>query len=585
MYRTNVNKVLLSAILALACTSTSLHAQIVRGIVVEEGLDAPVEGAMVILMDLDGSTVDRVLTDADGEFIADADHPGPHFIRIDRIGYESLTTERFAVPVTGTYKTVTVPIRPVELMGINVEGSRRCEVRPEEGRSTARVWEEARKALQAAAWTQNSGAYRYTLLQFSRELEADGRRVKNETREFQRTRGQAPYVSAPARELVDSGFVRRNPDRSFTYFAPDAEAFLSDAFLDTHCMRLEEVTDGLIGLGFEPVSGRRVADINGTIWIDAATAQLRRLEFRYQDLPRGLEPSNPRGEVVFGRLPNGTWIVRDWHIRMPLLAWVGRERLRTVRVGYLEEGGIVWRVIDRDGTTVIESATASVAGIVRDSLDAGPVAGVAVRPTGSGAGTTGEVRTGAAGSFMLPGLAPGLQVIELTHASLDTLHLPPPRLSVEAVAGEIVTVPARLPGVGEVLREACGEPGPNAAVGAILFGRVRRGPSSASGAIVRLLWETRLRRGFESSARAAPPRGGEAPEAAPSWAHPEEGSRWLQTTLDDRGIFMLCDVPGGSDIRLEIGEEEDPVEVQVIRVPRNTPVVTVTITLDEGGVS
>jgi hypothetical protein len=294
MYRTNVNKVLLPAVLALACAGTSLHAQIVRGVVVEEGLDAPVEGAMVILMDLDGRTVDRVLTDADGEFMADADRPGPHLIRIDRIGYESLTTERFDVPVNGTYQTVTLPIRPVELMGINVEGSRRCEVRPEEGRSTARVWEEARKALQAAAWTQSSGAYRYTLLQYSRELEPDGRRVKNETREFQRTLGQAPYVSAPAQELVDSGFVRQNPDRTFTYFAPDADAFLSDAFLDTHCMRLEEVKDGLIGLGFEPVSGRRVADISGTIWIDAATAQLRRLEFRYQDLPRGLEPSNPR---------------------------------------------------------------------------------------------------------------------------------------------------------------------------------------------------------------------------------------------------------------------------------------------------
>ncbi len=578
-----MNKVLLPAILALACTGTSVHAQIVRGVVVEEGLDAPVEGAMVILMSLDGRTVDRVLTDADGAFVADADHPGPHLIRIDRIGYESLTTERFDVPVNGFYKTVAVPIQPVELMGINVEGSRRCEVRPEEGRSTARVWEEARKALQAAAWTLDSGVYRYTLLQFSRELDTDGRRVTRETREFQRTRGQAPYVSAPAQELVDSGFVRRNPDRTFTYFAPDAEAFLSDAFLDTHCMRLERVEDGLIGLGFEPVSGRRVADIKGTIWIDAATAQLRRLEFQYQNLPRGVEPSNPRGEVVFGRLPNGTWIVRDWHIRMPLLAWAGRERLRTLRIGYLEEGGVVWRVIDRNGTTIIESATASVAGIVRDSLDAGPVAGVLVRAAGREAGTAPEARTGAAGSFMLPGLAPGLHGIELIHASLDTLQLAPPRISVEAVAGEIVTTPARLPGVGEVLRAACGEPGPNAAVGSILFGRVRRGPSSGSGELVRLLWETRLRRGFEASARAAPPDAGEAPEGGPLWTHPEQGSRWLQTTLDDRGIFMLCDVPGGSEIRLEIGEEGDPEEVQVIRVPRNTPVVTVTITLGEGG--
>jgi hypothetical protein len=48
---------------------------------------------------------------------------------------------------------------------------------------------------------------------------------------------------------------------------------------------------------------------------------------------------------------------------------------------------------------------------------------------------------------------------------------------------------------------------------------------------------------------------------------------------------MLCDVPGGSEIRLEIGEEGDPEDVQVVRIPRDTPVVTVTITLDQGGAS
>ncbi len=39
-----------------------------------------------------------------------------------------------------------------------VESGRRCEVRPEDGVGTARVWEEARKALEAAAQTLRGGA-------------------------------------------------------------------------------------------------------------------------------------------------------------------------------------------------------------------------------------------------------------------------------------------------------------------------------------------------------------------------------------------------------------------------------------------
>ena len=138
------------------------------------------------------------------------------------------------------------------------------------------MWEEARKALEAAAWTLSSGTYHYTLLQFVRKLDSDGRRVVSERREFVRSTAQAPYVSAPAEELVRDGFIRENPDGTTTYFAPDAEAFLSDAFLETHCMRVGDVRDGMVGLAFEPVHGRRETEIRGTLWIEAETSERKR---------------------------------------------------------------------------------------------------------------------------------------------------------------------------------------------------------------------------------------------------------------------------------------------------------------------
>ena len=71
--------------------------------------------------------------------------------------------------------------------------------------------------------------------------------------------------------------------------------------------------------------------------------------------------------------------------------------------------GIVWRVIDRDGSTILESATATVAGSVFDSTRTTPVPGVVLR-----AATGEEVTTSQAGSFLLTGLADGLQTLEVT---------------------------------------------------------------------------------------------------------------------------------------------------------------------------
>lgn len=558
-----------AAVTACLAAAAPAPAQIVRGQVLEEGSQTPVEGAMVLLLELDERTVRRVLTDASGGFILDADRPGPHLIRVERIGYQSLTTPRFDVPVEGTFQRVLVPIQAVELAGIDVSGARRCEVRGEQGEATARAWDEARKALEAAAWTLDSGAYRYTLLHFERNLDPQGRPTRREVRRFDRTTGQAPYVSAPAQELVDEGFIRENPDRTLTYFAPDAASFLSEAFLDTHCMRLESVRDGEVALGFEPVRGRRVPDIRGTLLLDAATAQLKQLDFTYVNPPPGREVGQGGGQVVFGRLPNGTWIVREWSIRMPLLS-TDPQRTRLLLTGYQVQGGVVWRVMDRLGSTVVEATTASISGTVVDS--GGRVLPGTVVRTDDGMA---EAVTEGAGTFFLPGLAEGLQVLELVHPSLDSLGLGPVQTEVDAVAGEVISARLTLPSATEYLLDACAPSPSQERETAVLFGRVRRGGAPAQGAPVRVRWLGGDRRGFDVTARAAPP----LPTAdAPTWTTEEEDPRWVSTELDRRGIFMLCGVPTRSQVRLEVGGGEDPVVLTVTLSPGEaTNIVTITL--------
>ena len=559
---------------ALALSAAPARCQIIRGQVTEQGTSAPVEGAMLVLLDPTGHLVTRVLTDASGGFIFRVTRTGAYVIRVDRIGYESVTTERFDVSPEGTFQRITVPIQPVQLQGIEVGGARRCELRGEQGAATARVWEEARKALEAAAWTLSSGTYRYTLLGFEREMGSDMRTVR-ESRRFERGTGQAPYVSFPATELVGRGFVLENPDRSVTYRAPDAQAFLSDEFLDTHCMNLESTRDGRIGLAFQPIRGRRTSDIRGTLWIAAATATLEKLEFSYINLPGELYGTGAGGEVLFGRLPNGTWIVREWSIRMPRVT-ANPDRSRIVVTGYVAQGGVVWRVTDRDGRTVLESETAAVSGTVTDSTGTVPVAGVRVR-VGEGEGE-GETVTAADGSFHLSGLPPGLATLEVGHPSLDSLGLGPVRALVEALAGEVTNRSVRLPGVGDIIAEACAEAPPSDRQTAVVLGRVRRGAGPAEGERVRVRWIGALgQQAFSFAVRAAPIVEG---SAGPRWREDPQDQRWLETELDERGIFLICAVPAGSQVRIEAGEG---MAVQAVTVPiePGKSVVFVPLTLPE----
>lgn len=561
-------------VVALLLLVRGAAGQVVRGTVVEAGNATPVQGAMVVLLDFDGRVVGRVLSDDSGAFITRADHPGPHTIRVDRIGYESLTTASFDVPVEGVVQRVEVPIRPVELVGLDVEGSRRCSLPAEQGRATARVWEEARKALQAAAWTLSSGLYHYTLLQFERELDTDGRRVLKERKHFTRSTAQAPWVSESVEELAEHGFIRENDDGTATYFAPDAEAFLSDAFLGTHCMRLESVRDGMVGLAFQPIGGRHVPEIRGTLWLEAATATLRRLDFEYVNRPDRHDRGFAGGQVTFGSLPNGAWVVRDWSMRLPMLG-MRPNRSRTFLLGYLVQGGTVWRVMRPDGTIVLEAASATVSGTLVDSLEAGPIAGGRVRSAGDPE-ASGEA-IGEDGTFMLAGLPPGSVSLEVHHPSLDTLGIGPATFPLEAEGGAITAARLRLPGVGERVRAACADDDQEQA-GVAVLGRVLDRGRPAAGAVVQVRLRGSGPVAFSLSTRAAPARD----EAeGPRWREAPDREGWVTTRLDDRGIFLLCGVSRGARLLVQAGLGGAAGE-ETVAVGRADDALVVTLQLQGG---
>ena len=113
-----------------------------RGLVTADGTGAPIEGALILLIDLDGKRVGGVLSASNGRFRVPVPDPGRYVLRVERLGYASMDTELIEVPAgTSVEQRIVSAMRPIQLAGLDLRGGRRCEVRPPVGLA---VWEEVR---------------------------------------------------------------------------------------------------------------------------------------------------------------------------------------------------------------------------------------------------------------------------------------------------------------------------------------------------------------------------------------------------------------------------------------------------------
>ena len=494
---------MLAPLLVHSLFGAPAEAQTVRGqLTGEDGV--ALEGAMVVLLSRDGRSVRQVLTNSSGNFELSWS-AGEYRLRTDRIGHASTFSDWFTLEDGETVQIdLSSVVEAISLGTIDVEADRRCRVRPEEGLAVTQVWDEARKALEAAAWTQERGMYRYEMMGITRTLDRDGRRVLDEDRSFNQRFSRAPYISLPADSLAEHGFVIED-DQGLVFYAPDAAVLLSDPFLDTHCFQLqegEEEAAGLIGLRFEPSRGRRVADIEGTLWIDPATTLLRWIEFRYTNLPipPELQSGLVGGRVDFSALPNGTWIVSDWRLQMPR-SGTRRNDLTGRRYAYLEgyavQGGQVLRIHGDEGSVDLNAQEGSrITGAVFDTLRAGGLEGARVYAMNTGV----EAVTGFDGRFTLGGLDPGVYEVTFGHPYFDELGYVPQPFPVEVGQDTVAQVTFLAPPKRRIIDELCSDdPRPETRgvapgqgmhdANAVLTGRVTdEGGMPVEGAAVRVLW-------------------------------------------------------------------------------------------------
>jgi hypothetical protein len=335
---------------ALPLLPALLAAQEVRGRVTTSGSGRA--GALVELLDGAGRPAASAATDSTGAFRVRAPGAGSYQLRAGQIGFRSVQSAPFALREGEQIdRSLAITARAVTLEGVRASGRRRCEASPTSGEALARVWEEARKALVLTARAAADSSLAYDAATYLRTTRTRTDSILEDSMTVKRMVGAIPFASAPIADLDHYGFVRNEPGR-VVYFGPDADVLLSDRFLSQHCFSLrrgEGANAGMIGLAFQPVPGGRRPDVNGVLWLDAKSSELRRLEWGYTRVSAPAAHA-PRGRADFVRLPGGAWIISSWRLRIPnttprVSFNSGKYALHYSGVGQVREmGGSVVRV-------------------------------------------------------------------------------------------------------------------------------------------------------------------------------------------------------------------------------------------------
>jgi hypothetical protein len=412
----------------------SATAQTVRGTVYDETRSTPAIGAIVTLERVRSALaapeqIRSVLTDESGAYSINATEVGNYRVLVRRIGSKPYRSDVFQIGASETrrldvhlerFKATTSEF--TELGRITVMRVTPCETSPTDAVRIARLWDDARTALLATEISIRDSLVPRRLVRFVRDLNPETLEIQSEVLyDFSAPAGARPgFTSPPGDSLSLVGYWRRVNKSNFRFYGPDANALLSQPFVEDHCFSIAADDDrpGQIGLSFEPVEYRRGSppEIRGTVWLDSLTSELRSLEFNWLKFPIRGPTEKLGGEVRFMRLPAGSWLVHRWRLRMPQEVMVsdskGRLQVaRTRRFGIVEEGGFVDSPSLRDG-----ERPATITGTVRDG-DGKLLAGARVDISGTSLNATTDFR----GHYLIDSVPPGVRMVVVEHPQYEAL--------------------------------------------------------------------------------------------------------------------------------------------------------------------
>lgn len=451
------------AVVLAALLARPVAAQVISGVVVLPDNATPAARVIVVATDEQGREASRALSSARGEYLLRLPTGGRYALKVLRIGYQPTPGPTIAVSGAGKETArIVLANQAVSLAAINVRDRETCRVNADTGLAVARVWEEARKAMLSSQLSSDEAAPLFAeWIEYDQTLDSTARLVRSQRVRTSRNPTTHAFRSRPAAFLDTAGYVVAESGGAM-YFAPDAEVLLSELFARAHCFRLvapPKESPNLLGVNFQPARDRRdKREIQGTLWVDRATAELRWLEFTFTNLNDAAMTAKPGGRVEFQRLQEGSWLVSRWNLRMAHVEMrrpdnaqfqramqMARPVLRAVQIS----GGEVTRVLRGDSLvfkTIGPSVVVQVEGT--DSLVRAAGATLTLQ------GTDYQGIANAAGRVELSPVLAGRYRAFVKTALMDSLGMPPISEEVEAsIEPRVATI--KLPAPRDVLLKVC----------------------------------------------------------------------------------------------------------------------------------
>lgn len=504
-------------------------AQTVRGVVVDQ-LDRPLAGVIMQLVDSASRVPVRTLTNERGEFRLTAPASGRYRVRSTRIGFRPTTTD-FITLTAGAEVTRRIALASIPVVLDPVTSTIRTSCRVlglDSTAATFAAWEQIRAALTAADLTAEGRAFNATTLSYERRQTLDGVTLRQVGAAATGPVSQ-PWHSLRADSLRKTGYVVTEAvGESRVFHGPDVGVLVSDEFAEDHCFRIAASSDSSrIGVAFEPIPQRaRRPEIQGTIWMDRATSELRDMQWQYVNVARNVDDTETTGRMDFVRLANGGWVISRWAIRMPLVEMSLATRDATVQFrGIKIVGGELVSAMSLRGDTLFSSPPVRLRGVAFDSLSGKPMSTALIGIAGSARTTL----TDSTGHFEFTMVPPGAYRLVAQHEALEAIGITSQTTMAVATSSDDV-VNIAVPSFGTIWRLAC-ESAPPARDTALMYGTVRGlgRPRPIAGAAVIATWVDVVvsgKRNFSTK-------------------------RWhLDDHTDSTGSYVLCGVPTETGLRM-----------------------------------
>lgn len=316
--------------LALLVSAPSVMlAQQASGVLVESDERTPARGVLVRASDVrSGRVVATARSADDGSFRL---FVGRDSIRLEglRIGSRPVLLGEFRADGDLSGLRFAMRVQPIELPPVGTVRRTRCgTTATDAARLAATLFEQARTALALHVGADSS------LQAHSRwrrvALTSDGRKeLANQLSDSLGALRVDPLTIATT-ELFGRGFFVDGGQDLEWYYAPSAQFFLDERFLQDYCLFLAGDAAGAadeIGVGFLASRRRGVSQLQGTFWFTRDRLRLTRLTFQYDGLPRQALEGTPGGWLWYEPMRDGRWATTRWQVRMPQLGYrsVGRR--------------------------------------------------------------------------------------------------------------------------------------------------------------------------------------------------------------------------------------------------------------------